>query len=100
MTNLNIFLLLLVIAWFWLSNLRVREIATAIGKAACSQRGVQFLDQTVALRKMSIRWLSNGLYMRRIYRFDYSEQGEGRYTGHITMLGMNLESISMGLPDE
>ena len=100
MTNLNIFLLLMLLAWFWLSNLRVREIATGISKAACSQRGVQFLDQTVSLRKMSLSWLSTGLKMRRVYRFDYSEEGEGRHTGHITMLGMDLVEISMGLPGE
>ena len=100
MTSLSFILLLLLIAWFWLDSLRAREIATGICRAACEQRQVQFLDQTVALRRLYLRWPSTGVRIRRVYRFDYSEEGVGRHTGHVIMLGTALEQLSMGLPDE
>ena len=99
MTSLSMLLLLGLIAWFWLDSLRAREIATGICRAACEQRQVQFLDQTVSLRRLHLRWLVDGVRIRRVYRFDYSEEGVGRYTGHVIMLGSDLEQLSMGLPD-
>ena len=90
---------LLAAIWFWLDSLRTREIATGIGRAACERRGVQFLDYTVALQNLGLRWLAEGVRLRRVYRFDYSEEGAGRHTGHITMLGIQLQDLSMGLPE-
>ena len=100
MTSLSLILLLLLIGWFWLDSLRAREIATAICRTACEQCQVQFLDQTVALRRLQLRWPSTGLQIRRVYRFDYSDEGVGRHTGHVIMLGTDLEQLSMGLPDD
>ncbi len=90
---------LLAAIWFWLDSLRAREIATGIGRAACKRQGVQFLDYTVALQKLGLRWLNEGVRLRRVYRFDYSEEGAGRHTGHIVMLGIQLVDLSMGLPE-
>ncbi len=91
-------LLLLVLLWFWLDSARARELATGICDQACAERGLQFLDETVALRKLSLRWTGQGLRIRRLYRFDFSEEGVGRRGGHITMLGVDLEEFSLGLP--
>ncbi len=60
----------------------------------------QFLDKTVALHKLGLRWLTQGLRFRRVYRFDYNESDEGRRTGYLVMLGQQLLEISMGLPDD
>jgi hypothetical protein len=97
--NLPIIIIALAIGWFWLDSLRAREIATGICRAACEQRQLQFLDQTVALRRIGVRWPPQGLRFRRVYRFDYSEEGTGRRTGHLVMLGLNLEELSLGLPE-
>jgi hypothetical protein len=86
------------VAWFWLDSLRAREIATGIGRAACERRQLQFLDHTVALRRLSLRRSAQGLRFRRVYRFDFSEEGIGRRTGHLVMLGQELVEISLGLP--
>jgi len=88
----------LLLFWFWLDSARARELATAISDAACRERGLQFLDQTVALTRISLRWTSQGIRMRRTFRFDFSEEGVGRRTGHVTMLGIQLEEFSLGLP--
>jgi hypothetical protein len=99
MTDLTAIGLLLLLGWFWLDSLRAREIALGICRAACEQRDLQFLDQAVALRRLGLRWRSEGLRLRRVYRFDFSEEGVGRRQGYLVLRGMALEDLSFGLPD-
>ncbi len=98
MSSLSGLILITLIIWFWLDSARARELATAICTRACDMRGVQFLDQTVALRRIGIAKSVNGLRLRRTFRFDFSEEGITRHTGHIIMLGSNLQEFSLGLP--
>lgn len=86
------------LGWLWLDSLRAREIALGICQAACDRRDLQLLDQTIALRRIGVRPTRAGLRLRRVYRFDYSEEGIGRHTGHLVLVGLNLEEISFGLP--
>jgi hypothetical protein len=99
MDHLFAILTLLLVGWFWLDSLRARELATGVCRAACAQRGLQFLDQTVALRRLTVRRTAEGLRLRRVYRFDFSEEGAGRHNGYLVLLGLNLEEISFGLPE-
>jgi len=64
----------------------------------CAHYGFQFLDGTAALSRIGVRWTRQGLRLRRQFRFEYSEAGIGRHTGHITLLGTDLEDASLGLP--
>lgn len=89
---------LLLLGWFWLDSLRAREIATGIGRAACERRGLQFLDQTVALHRLGLRRRPEGLRWRRVYRFDFSDEGVGRHTAHLILVGLDLEEFTLGLP--
>ncbi len=100
MSTLSGILIIGLVIWFWLDSARAREIATGAREAACRHRDLQFLDQTVALRRIGLRWTRRGLRLRRLFRFDYSEQGVGRHTGHITLVGIDLEEFSLGLPGE
>ena len=99
MSHLLIVGLLLLLGWFWLDSLRAREIAIGLCQAACRQRDLQWLDQTVALRRLGLTWRSEGVRLRRVYRFDFSEEGMERRQGYIVMRGLNLEELSFGLPD-
>lgn len=99
MSNLFSILLLLLLGWFWLDSLRAREIALGISKAACEQRGLQLLDQAVVLRRLGFSWRAEGIRLRRVYRFDFSEEGVGRHSGYLVLRGINLEDLSFGLPD-
>ncbi|BCU05572.1 DUF3301 domain-containing protein [Allochromatium tepidum] len=99
MSHLLIVCLLLLLGWFWLDSLRAREIAIGLCQAACRQRDLQWLDQTVALRRLGLTWRSEGVRLRRVYRFDFSEEGMERRRGYIVMRGLNLEELSFGLPD-
>lgn len=93
-------LLLLLIGWFWLDALRARELAVALARRACDDRDLQFLDQAVALRRLGLRWTGDGVKLRRAYRFEFSEGGVGRRTGHLILIGLRLEELSLGLPAE
>ncbi|MCP4995764.1 MAG: DUF3301 domain-containing protein [Gammaproteobacteria bacterium] len=90
--NVILFLLLLGAGiWFWLDSARAREIATALAARACESRELQFLDQTVSLSRLGLRWTGQGVRVRRMFRFDYSEGGEGRLVGYVILVGTNLE---------
>ena len=97
-STLNLLLVVLLLIWFWRDSLRVREIANRVGRHACRSHGVQFLDQTVSLRRIGLRWLRAGLKFRRVYEFDYSLEGSGRLTGYIVMLGDQTETLRIDLP--
>jgi hypothetical protein len=99
-TTLNFLLALMLLIWFWRDSLQVREIATRIGRKSCQSYGVQFLDQTVALHRLSLRWVRSGLKLRRTYQFDYSLEGEGRRTGYLVMMGNQHVSLHLDLPKE
>ena len=100
MPTLFTLLLFALAVWFWLDSARAREIATGICKTGCRQRGLQFLDQTVALRRVTLGRTPRGVRLRRLFRFDFSEEGVGRRSGHISLIGISLEDFSLGLPTE
>ena len=84
----------------WLDGARAREIAVGIVNEVCRQRGFQLLDQTVSLARMAVRRTADGLRFRRMFRFDYSIEGVGRRTGYVLLIGIQLEQIDLGLPEE
>ncbi len=98
MSTLSGILIIGLIIWFWLDSARSREMATAICTKACELRQVQFLDQTVALSRIGISWTQRGIRLRRTFRFDFSEEGESRHSGHIVMIGIHMQEFSLGLP--
>ncbi|HEC16613.1 MAG TPA: DUF3301 domain-containing protein [Sedimenticola sp.] len=95
--SLATILLLILAVWLWLDSLRAKEQAVGICARACDEHLVQLLDQTVTLHRLGLRWGPEGIRLRRIYRFDYSEDGTGRHTGHLVLVGSRLEELSMGL---
>ncbi|MCU7870718.1 MAG: DUF3301 domain-containing protein [Candidatus Thiodiazotropha sp. (ex Lucinoma borealis)] len=99
-STLNLLLILMLLLWFWRDNLRVRESAIRISRSACKSHGVQFLDQTVALHRLGLRWFRSGLKLRRVYEFDYSLEGSGRHTGYVVMIGMQNVSLHIDLPEQ
>jgi hypothetical protein len=98
LTSLALILVLIALGWLWLDSLRARELATGLAAEMCRRRGLQFLDETVALARMGLRRTAGGIRIRRLYRFDYSEGGMGRHTGHVLMVGTAVEDFSLGLP--
>jgi hypothetical protein len=89
--TLAIFLLA---AWFWMDSMRAREAALDAGRRACAAENVQFLDWTVAMRKMGLARDDEGrLRVRRTYEFEYSDTGDNRLKGGITLIGNQLVAV-------
>jgi hypothetical protein len=83
-------------AWFWLDSMRAREIATGICAEYCRSRGLQFLDQTVALKKLRLRRDASGrLRVCRTYGFEFTDSGAVRYPGEAVMLGPRLAELRL-----
>jgi len=83
--------------FWWMDSLKAREIAVQVGKQACRERGLQFLDDTVALVRTSLRRNEEGtLIFQRIYRFEFSDTGDNRRDGDITLLGKRVEWLRVG----
>jgi hypothetical protein len=89
--------LLIGVGWFFWDSLRVREIANGAMRAACQQRGLLFLDDTVALRSVRPARNHDGrLCLRRIFDFAYSSSGYDRSAGFVVLIGKRVEILDLG----
>ncbi len=96
MFSLFFLLLLAALGWFWFNSLRALEIARDMGKHACSNANVQFLDDTVAIIALAlVRDISGRRVLRRTYRFEFSETGNTRLEGQLILLGDKIASVTM-----
>ena len=79
---------------YFLSAIRVRELAVLAVSKAGKQDDYQLLDQAVHIRRMSLSRDRLGRWrIWRQYRFDYSYDGVERRQGHVIMLGKQLEAV-------
>lgn len=93
-----LFALLAAGGWVYLDGIRVRELALRAGRDYCRGIGVQFLDETVSRQSLGLRRDASGtLRVRRAYAFEFTSDGERRYTGEITMLGSQLSGVVVEL---
>ena len=95
--DLGVLLLLRVLggmALYFLSAVRVRELALdAVGHAS-RRDNFQLLDQSVHIRRISLSRDETGRWrIWRQYRFDYSYDGVERRQGFVIMLGKRLQSV-------
>lgn len=99
--NLNSILWLLLPAlgiYYWWDSLRSREVASRVGRHACQQAAVQFLDETVRGRRLRLRRNSQGrLQLQRSYVFEFTSDGAQRYEGRIVLLGKRLQTVEMDI---
>ncbi len=89
-------LLLAALAWFWWDGLRKRELALVTARQACEQAGVQFLDASVALRKLRLRRDGEQrVRFHREYGFEYSTEGDDRQVGRLWLLGDRVTNVTL-----
>ena len=85
-----------VVGWYWYAGMQMREQAVAVGRRACVDAGLQFLDESVALSRTRFARNSSGqLQFLREYRFEFSDTGDNRRPGVIRMLVDRVEWISL-----
>ena len=90
-------LVLLSGGWFFWDSMKAREAANAAMRGACRDEGLLFLDDTVALESMRpVRNDEGHVRLERVYRFEYSDTGQDRRRGSITMIGDRVSVVYVG----
>lgn len=85
-----------VVIFYWVQAVRTKEIAIKAAEHHCDYMQVQFLDQTVFLKKMGFKRNTRGqLGFMREYYFEFTVSGEDRYFGRVVMLGNRIESVNL-----
>ena len=86
MTPLILLLIIVLLVWFWQISQHCRDTAIQLARQTCKHQGLQFLDGTATLKSIRPYFRgASGPGMKRIYTFDYSEDGVGRHSGCIIM---------------
>ena len=94
MTELVILAALAAVAWAWHDSLGAREGAVAAARHACKAEGVMLLDDTVAVAALRLRRNGEGhIAILRVYRFEFSDTGNNRLDGSVTMLGREVQTF-------
>jgi len=84
------------VIWFWFDSLRAREHALDEGRRSCQHNSLQFLDETVECISLRLTRNEYGhVTLRRVYRFEFSDDGNSRRTGRIVMLGCVVNAVTM-----
>jgi hypothetical protein len=83
-------------AWFWIAGLSARDAAVEAARRACAAEGVQLLDETVASAGLRLRRDADGrLALLRVYRFEFSDTGDNRLEGALTLLGGAVQTLHL-----
>lgn len=94
--ELIVLILLLVSLFYWFNSIRAKEIATQHAKKSCKKALIEFLDDTVLIKKIRLRRNTHGqMSIYREYEFEFSSTGEFRYKGQVRLLGKYLIDVEM-----
>jgi len=94
--GLFLILLLAAVGWYWWSMMQSKEAAKLAGKRVCDLYDVQFLDETVEMKKTWVRRNDRGrLELCRLFFFEFATDGEKRYQGRIVVLGKEVSDVNM-----
>jgi hypothetical protein len=95
-TDFIVIVILISVFLYWLDSIRAKEIATGHSRDACKKVLLEFLDETVVIKKVRLRRNSLGrLMFYREYQFEFTSTGEYRYKGVVKLLGKYLLDIEM-----
>lgn len=88
--------LIILLIVLWQDSSRCYEIAYRYAREVCLQNGVNFLDDSLVIRKLWIKRDARGNFrLQRYYDFEFSTDGSQRYQGGITMLGRQTQNFTM-----
>lgn len=92
-----LFLLILLggIGLYFLEAIKAREVAATAARKACEAEHLQFLDESVVQRKLRFaRDRSGRLGLQRTFSFEYSDTGNNRLPGSVTVSALQVIDIS------
>lgn len=87
---------LAIFAWYWLTAVKVKELAFQAAARRCNMEGVQLLDQSIALQGIKLQRGTNGnMGLRREFAFEFTSTGNHRYQGWVVMQGSRNVSVEL-----
>lgn len=89
--DVSLIVLLFGVFAFWWRTHQIRLLALQYVTRQCKQRGLQLLDQTVALKDIRPVRSGSSMGIQRRYQFEFTSNGDQRYLGTVYMLGNTLE---------
>ncbi len=98
----DVFILILLMAavGIWVQHDRFRRRALSLAQQATEKAQVQLLDQSVSLRKVSLRRDDRGWpQVVRYFGFEFSRSGYDRFRGHVEFIGLSLSEVELDLGD-
>ncbi len=97
MDSYIVFLIITGVIWFWWNSVTAYEVAHKAAKNACLKLDLQFLDDTLDVIKLRpCRHPHGFVQLCRTYEFEFSSDGDNRYTGHVRLSGSMFEAIDLG----
>ncbi len=88
MTEFFIVLFFIAASWHFYLGMKAKELAMSVGRIACRRNDLQFLDETAHQVRFSISRNDKGRWCAwRKFVFEYTENGEERLNGEVTILG-------------
>lgn len=80
----------------WLRHTELSRRAVALARDHVAREGLQFLDQSAVLCRLRLeRGRGGGLQLVRTFRFEFSDRGDRRYKGWITLSGNRFTHIEL-----
>ncbi len=96
MSSLSVLVLIVIVGWFWVDSLRAREIGSQVSRNVCAQNQLQWLDDSLVLRKIRlIRNVQGRWAIQRHYQFEFSRDGNSRQVGVLILVGHQLAMIEL-----
>lgn len=87
------FIVILFLIFAWQKRAKCREAAYHWVKWACSERGLQFLDQAIVWDKVRIKKIGPSYLLSWYFKFDYMFEAK-RYQGRVVVVGRYLQHVS------
>lgn len=85
------------LTWFIAGNLKAREAGIEAARALCKQEGLLFLDDSVVQQKLRLRRNDQGkVQIQRSFGFEYSDTGNNRRPGYVTLMGFEVTLTYIG----
>lgn len=86
MTEIYVLLLAFLIIWYFISLRKIAERARILAQQYCKQNSLQFI--AIARTKTSVGISKRqGIFIKSIFEFEFSGDGESSYQGYLTMHG-------------
>jgi hypothetical protein len=94
LADIYILLLVCLIIWYFWFLRNVSEKAKVLTEKYCEDASLQF----IAIARVKTRFSASkrlGIFIKTVYEFEFSGDGESSYVGHLTMNALKPEGFEL-----